>query len=60
MADTFITGALCRWSSDEEVDREIITVWPLFTVEPDILTGVPGFTKESNEAATPCTMLLLT
>ena len=45
MSDIYITRAPSRWSTSEEVDRENITVWPLFTLEPDILTGVTGFTK---------------
>jgi hypothetical protein len=45
MTDAFITGAPCRWSTDEQVDRENVTVWPLFTLEPDILTGITGFTR---------------
>jgi len=46
MTDTFITGAPSRWSADEEVDREKVTVWPWFILEPDILTGAAGFTNK--------------
>ena len=60
MTDAFITGAPCRRSTDEDVVTENITVWPLFTLEPDILTGIIGFTRVSNEAARPYTMLFLT
>jgi hypothetical protein len=46
MTHIFITGALSRWSIAEEVDRENITGWPLFSLEPDILTVITGFTKK--------------
>jgi len=46
MTNTFITGAPPRWSTAEEVDREQVTVWPLFILEPDILTGTAGFTNK--------------
>jgi hypothetical protein len=45
MKNTFITGAPSRWSTAEEVDREQVSVWPLFILEPDILTGAAGFIK---------------
>jgi len=45
MTNSFITGDPSRWSTPEEVDSECITVWHLFTLEPDILTGATGFTK---------------
>ena len=28
------------------VDREHVTVWPLFIMQPDIMTGAIGFTKK--------------
>jgi hypothetical protein len=46
MTDIVITGAPCRWSTAKEVDSENITVWSLFTLEPDIMIGVTGFTKK--------------
>jgi hypothetical protein len=46
MTDIFITGAPCRWSTAKELDTENITVWSSFTLEPDIMTGVTGFTKK--------------
>jgi hypothetical protein len=60
LTDTFITGAPCRWSIAEEADREDITVWSLFTQEPDTLSGVTGFTNESTGAATFYTILVPT
>jgi len=29
------------------VDREHVTVWPLFILQPDIMTGAIGFTKKA-------------
>ena len=46
VTNTFITGAPSRWSTAEVVDKEHVTVWPLFILEPDILTGAAGFTKK--------------
>lgn len=60
ITDTFITGAPCRWSIAEEADTENITVWSLFTQEPDILSGVTGFKNESTGAATFYTTLVPT
>jgi hypothetical protein len=46
MVDILITGAACRWSTAKEVDTENITVWSSYTLEPDIMTGVTGFTQK--------------
>jgi hypothetical protein len=44
----------------EEAHTENITVWSLFTQEPDILSGVTGFTNESTGATTFYTTLVPT